>query len=46
MISSLEMKLNLAENFGRIGICLWCCWKDLDEQRFIGIYLVRLGLRM
>jgi hypothetical protein len=28
-----------AENFGGIGMCLWCCWKDLDEQdlmEFIG----------
>jgi hypothetical protein len=21
-----------AENFGGIGMCLWCCWKDPDEQ--------------
>jgi hypothetical protein len=34
MISSLKIKLNqiVAENFGGIGMCLWCCWKDLDEQ--------------
>jgi hypothetical protein len=25
---------------------LWYCWKDLDEQRFNGIYLVRFGFRM
>jgi hypothetical protein len=22
----------VAEIFGRIGMWLWCCWKDLDEQ--------------
>jgi len=22
----------VAENFGGIEMCLWCCWKDLDEQ--------------
>jgi hypothetical protein len=33
MISSLKIKLNLVtENFGRIGMCLWYRWKDLDEQ--------------
>jgi hypothetical protein len=26
-------------------MCLWCCWKDLDEQEFNGIYLVRFGFR-
>jgi hypothetical protein len=26
-----EIKI-IAENFGGIGMCLWCCWKDLDEQ--------------
>jgi hypothetical protein len=20
------------ENFGGIGMCLWCSWEDLDEQ--------------
>jgi hypothetical protein len=20
---------------GGIGMCLWCCWKDLDEQDLI-----------
>jgi hypothetical protein len=29
MISSMKTKLNPAENRG-IGMCLWCCWKDLD----------------
>jgi hypothetical protein len=30
----LHWKLNeiVAENIGGIGMCLWCCWKDLDEQ--------------
>jgi hypothetical protein len=34
MISSLKIKLNLSWIFllGRIGMCLWCFWKDLDEQ--------------
>jgi hypothetical protein len=22
----------IAENLGGIGMCLWCSWKDLDEQ--------------
>jgi hypothetical protein len=22
----------VAENFRGIGMCRWCCWKDLDEQ--------------
>ncbi len=21
---------SLAENFAGIGMCIWCCWKDLD----------------
>jgi hypothetical protein len=32
MISSLKIKLIEAETFGGIGMCLWCSWKDLDEQ--------------
>ncbi len=32
MISLLKIKLIVAENFGGIGMCLWCCWKGLDEQ--------------
>jgi hypothetical protein len=30
-------KLNwiVAENFGGIGMCLWCCWKDFDEQDLV-----------
>jgi len=27
-------------------MCLWCCWKDLDEQVLMEIYLVRFGFRM
>jgi hypothetical protein len=27
-------------------MCLWCYWKDLDEQGFNGIYWVRFGFRM
>jgi hypothetical protein len=30
MISSLKIYLIAAENYGGIGMCLWC-WKDLDE---------------
>jgi hypothetical protein len=26
----------VAENFGGIGMCLWCRWKDLDEQNLFG----------
>jgi hypothetical protein len=32
MISSLKIKLIVAENFRGIGMCLYCSWKDLDEQ--------------
>jgi len=34
MISSLKIKVNhtLAEIFRGIGMCLWCCWKELDEE--------------
>jgi hypothetical protein len=34
IISSLKIQLNsiVAKNFGGIGMCLWCCWKDLDER--------------
>jgi hypothetical protein len=32
MISSLKIKLIIAENFKGIGMCFWCCWQDLDEQ--------------
>jgi len=35
MISLLTNKLILAENFRGTGMCLWCCWKDLDEQDLI-----------
>jgi hypothetical protein len=37
MIFSLKIKLNqiIAENFRGIGMCLWCCWKDLDEQELM-----------
>jgi hypothetical protein len=28
-------------------MCLWCCWKDLDEQDIMGFFFwVRFGLRM
>ncbi len=29
---SIQAWLNF---FGGIGMCLWCCWKDLDEQDFV-----------
>jgi hypothetical protein len=29
-----------------LEMCLWCCWEDLDEQDFNGIYLVSFGFRM
>jgi hypothetical protein len=34
MISSLKIKLIVAENFRGIGMCafFWCCWKGLYEQ--------------
>jgi len=48
MISPLKINLNyiVAQNFRGIGMCLCCCWKDLDEQDFNGIYLVRFGFKM
>jgi hypothetical protein len=33
MISSLKLNYIVAENF---GMCLWCSWKDLDEQDLMG----------
>jgi hypothetical protein len=27
-------------------MCLWCCWKDLDEQDLMEFYLVRFGFKM
>ncbi len=32
MISSLKIKLTHSWKFWGTGKCLWCCWKDLDEQ--------------
>jgi hypothetical protein len=32
MISSLKIKLNLANFFEGIGMFIWCRWKELDEQ--------------
>ncbi len=32
----LEYSINFfTEKFGEIGMCLGCCWKDLDEQEFM-----------
>jgi hypothetical protein len=36
----------IAKFFGGIGMCLSCCWKDLDKQDLKEIYLVRFGFRM
>jgi hypothetical protein len=40
MISSLKIKLNqiVAENFGGIGMCLWCWQKDFDEQDLMELF--------
>jgi hypothetical protein len=27
-------------------MCLWCCWKGLDEQDLMEIFLVSFGFRM
>jgi hypothetical protein len=27
-----KLNYNIAETSGGIGMCLWCSWKDLDEQ--------------
>jgi hypothetical protein len=36
MIFSLKTKLKIvAEILGGIGMCLWCCWKGLDEQNLM-----------
>jgi hypothetical protein len=32
MIFSLKKNKIVAENFRGTGMCLWCYWKDLDEQ--------------
>jgi hypothetical protein len=26
-------------------MCLWCCWKDLDEQDFNEVYLVKIWIQ-
>jgi hypothetical protein len=47
MISSLKIKLNyiVAENFGGIGMCLWCCWKDFDEQDLMELLLGKIWIQ-
>ncbi len=44
----LHWKLNLivTKCFGGIGMCIWCCWKDLDEQDLMEFILVRFGFRL
>ncbi len=37
-------KLNCSWQFQRN--CLWCCWKDLDEQDLMELILVRIGFSM
>ncbi len=32
MVFSLKIKLNRSWKLRGIEMCLWCCWKDLDEQ--------------
>jgi len=32
LVTFWKLLKELAENLGRIGMCLWCSWKDLDEQ--------------
>jgi hypothetical protein len=36
----------VSENFGGIGMCLSCSWKDIDEQILNVIYLLRFGFKM
>jgi hypothetical protein len=31
---------------GRIGMCLWCSWKDLDEQDWMEFIWQELDWRM
>jgi len=33
-----KSKLTVAENFGGIGMCLWCYWKDLDEKDLMDLF--------
>ncbi len=35
----------MAEIFGGLGMCLWCRWKDLDEQDLIEFFRVRFGIQ-
>jgi hypothetical protein len=34
-LEGLLFNSSMAENFGGIGMCLWCCWKDFDEQDLV-----------
>jgi hypothetical protein len=38
MIFSLKIKKFVAENFRGIGMCFWCCWKDIDEQDLMNLF--------
>ncbi len=35
----LKSQLNISEEF---GMCLWCCWKDLENQDFNEIYFHKI----
>jgi hypothetical protein len=39
-------KLSMRIGASGIGMCLWCCWEDLDEQDSMEIHLLRFGFRM
>ncbi len=34
-LEGLPFNSSMAENFGGIEMCFWCCWKDLDEQDLV-----------
>jgi len=38
MISSLKLNKIVDECFKGIGMCLWCCWKDLDDQDLMELF--------
>ncbi len=33
-----KLKEIVAENFRGTGMCIWCCWKDLDEQDLMVLF--------
>jgi hypothetical protein len=36
----------IVENFGGIGMCFWCYWKNLNEEDLMEFILVRFGFKM